>query len=416
MRFTFRPWRLSRLKAAQAWRITDQVASRSRRHSAAVSVVIVTIRGNSRSAKRPRRDRAVLSVVIGLILFATVQVATGVAIQTEWSPLRDPLYFDATALLHKHRAFYPGLASAPDKPVTVLLVGSSRMLNAADAQAATRIVTEQVHRPVEVFNFGQAGAGPITNAVYLQRLQRDGAKPDFVLIEIHPVFLAGQRSVLPESRWLLPFRLSPEELPVVRQLGFPAETPASHGCRGFIAPLYEYRFLILDRYTPYFLMNNCRMNGGRTNDDYGFSRLEEAVTTDRRATLLSKTKRQYVVYCTGYRPTGPGVTAIRAILEHCQAAGWQAGLVLMPESSELRSWYSPEGLRELDALLAKLSADYRVPVFDAREWVADPLSEDGHHLTGVGADVFTERLAREALTPWILRTLDSLPGQSRHEE
>jgi len=41
------------------------------------------------------------------------------------------------------------------------------------------------------------------------------------------------------------------------------------------------------------------------------------------------------------------------------------------------------------------------PLFDAREWLADELLGDGHHLTGTGADAFTARLTRDALAPWL---------------
>lgn len=357
------------------------------------------------SARRSRRRRAVVAIAVGLGLFAAVQVGLGVAIDTEQSPLRDPIYFDKVKLFRAHPAFTPGPSPPADKPVTLLLVGSSRTLNSANARNASQQLTRLLGRPAEVFNFGQAGAGPVTNAVYVRRLIQEGVKPDFVLIEVHPVFLAGQRPDPPEARWLLPFRLRREEIPVVRRMGFPAEPPATHGVRGFINPLYEYRFLILDRYVPFFLMNNSRLNGGHESDSFGFARLAEHVTPQNRAALLGKTFEQYCDYFPGFRPTGPGTAAIRDTLEQCRAAGWRAALILTPESSEMRSWYPPDGRRELDKLMASLAAEYRVPLFDARTWVPDPLTVDGHHMTGAGADLVTERLSREALAPWITQAL-----------
>lgn len=340
-------------------------------------------------------------MAVGLAVAAAAQVGLGVAVRTEQSSLRDPVYFDKLALLRSHPAFYPAGSSAADRPTTVLLVGSSRTLNAVDAGAAGRQLSAALGRPAEVFNFAQAGAGPVTNAVYVRRLVADGAKPDFVLIEVHPVFLAGQRADPPEARWLLPFRLRPDELPVVRRMGFPAADPATHGPRGLLAPLYEFRFLILDRYAPGLLMQNSRLTGGRGPDGWGFDRAREAVPPGERGVLLGRTHAQYADYFPGYRPTGPGVAGLRDTLDRCRDAGWRAGLVLMPESSELRGWYPPAGLAELDAALAGLGAEYGVPVFDARTWVPDELSGDGHHLTGPGADALTARLTRDALAPWI---------------
>jgi hypothetical protein len=341
------------------------------------------------------------AVLIGLALVATIQAAVGVAIDREWSPLRDPIYFDKARLLRSHPAFLPGPTPPADKPTTLLLVGSSRTLNAVDARAASAQLSGQLGKPVEVFNFAQAGAGPITNAVYVRRLVAEGVRPDFALVEVHPVFLAGQRPDPPEGRWLLPFRLRPDELPVVRAMGFPAAAPPTHGPRAFVAPLYEYRFLILDRYAPWLLMDNNRLNGGHEPDRWGFARLADGVTPNRRAELLARTRGQYAGYLPGFRPNGVGVAGVRDTLEQCRAAGWKAGLVLMPESSELLGWYDPAGLRELDAVLAGLAAEYRVPVFDCRRWVPDHETVDGHHLTGAGADRLTGRLVREALAPWL---------------
>jgi hypothetical protein len=329
-----------------------------------------------------------------------VQVGLGLAIRAEVSPLRDPVYFDKFALLRTHPAFFPATAPA-DRPATVLGVGSSRTLNAVNAGRATRDLTARLGRPVEVFNFGQAGAGPVTNAVYLRRAAQAGARPDFVLVEVHPTFLAGQNPVEPEARWLLPFRLRPDELPVVRGMGFPAADPPTHGPRGLLAPVFEYRFLILDRYFPFLIMNANPLNGGHEADADGFARLADGAAPPDRAALMAIANGQYAAYFAGYRPTGCGVEAIRHTLRQCRDLGARAALVLLPERGGWETWYDPEGLRQLDAVTAGLGAEFGVPVFDGRRWVTVEETMDGHHLTGPGADRFTDVLARDALAPWI---------------
>ena len=117
--------------------------------------------------------------------------------------------------------------------------------------------------------------------------------------------------------------------------------------------------------------------------------------------LLEMTHRQYADYFPLFRPTGCGVEALRDTLERCRSAGWRAGLVLMPESSAFRGWYNQDGLKHCAAVLAGLVDEFGVPLIDARTWVPDELIGDGHHLTGAGADVLTERLARDALAPWL---------------
>jgi hypothetical protein len=343
-----------------------------------------------------------VAVSVGLALIAAAQLGLGWAIDTERLPLRDPIYFDKLGLLHDHPAFFADRSSG--RPTTILFVGSSRTLNAIDARAAGVQLSRHLGRPVEAFNFGQAGAGPVTNAVYVRRLMKDGLKPDFVLIEVHPVFLAGQRPDPPETRWLLPIRLRRDELPVVRAMGFPAADPAAHGPRGYLAPWHEYRFLIVDRYAPFFVMNASRLNGGHEPDTFGFARLQNVANPADRAGFLRLAHEQYTDYFACFRPNGCGVDAIRDTLEQCRAAGCRAALVLMPESSEWLGWYPADGLREVDAVLAGLAVQYRVPVFDARRWVPDSLSVDGHHLTGCGADFLTEKLTRDALAPWMAHT------------
>jgi hypothetical protein len=346
-----------------------------------------------------RRRRAMWSVLIGVAAFFGLQLGTGWAIHTERTPIRDPIYFDKVERLCHHPAFFsPG---STNRPTTLLFIGSSRTLNAVDAGAATAQLSAATDQTVEVFNFGQAGAGPVTNAVYLRRLLELGVKPDFAVIEVHPTFLAGQRPDPPEGRWLLPVRLRPEEVPLVRSLGFPAATPHVHGPRGLLAPLYEYRFVLLDRYAPFFLMNNNRLNGGHESDDFGFTRLQESIPPGDRTILLNIAHGQYGYYFDGYRPTGCGVAAIRDALDVCQAHGIRPALLLCPESTEWLGWYDAEGLKELDDLMARLGKEYGVPVIDGRRWVPDDLSGDGHHLLGPGADLFTRKLVSESLVPWI---------------
>jgi len=347
---------------------------------------------------RDRRRRAKFSIGLGLVMFLAIQFGLGWSVHTERVPLRDPVYFDKLAQLRNRPAFFQPRGG---RAATLLFVGSSRTLNAVDARAASAQLSSELGEPVEAFNFGQAGAGPITNAVYLRRLIQDGAKPDFAMIEVHPTFLAGQRPDPPETRWLLPIRLRPDELPVVRAMGFPASDPAVHGPRGLLAPAFEYRFLILDRYAPWFLMTNKRLNGGHESDDFGFTRLPDGFNESDRTYLKGLAFGQYEYYFAGYRPNGCGVNGLRDSLDVCRAKGIRPALVLMPETRTWMEWYDAEGLKELGALMSRLGAEYDVPVIDGRSWAPDERTVDGHHLCGSGADLFTRRLVRDAVAPWM---------------
>jgi hypothetical protein len=175
--------------------------------------------------------------------------------------------------------------------------------------------------------------------------------------------------------------------------------PPAHGPRGRLAAWYEYRFLITDRYAPALVLGP-RLNAGHEPDRYGFARAS-TVTPDEGRFLGRLTHAQYADYFPGFRPTGPGLAAVRDTLDRCRAAGWKPALVLMPESAEFRGWYPADGLRECEAVLAGLAREFEAPLIDARTWVPDELIADGHHLTGPGADVLTEKLARDALAPWL---------------
>jgi hypothetical protein len=97
---------------------------------------------------------------------------------------------------------------------------------------------------------------------------------------------------------------------------------------------------------------------------------------------------------------------MRDLLELCRKEQVPVVLFVPPESAIFRSWYAPEGLAEIDRLLAELQADYHVRILDARTWVDDKDFHDGHHVKASGAQVFTSRLLDE------LRPLLDLSGEA----
>jgi hypothetical protein len=343
------------------------------------------------------RSRTATSLAVGAAVALAVQLATAYAIRADLLPLCDPPYADKLAGLRAHPGFAP--AESEGRPITLLFVGSSRTHNGIDAGAAEELLSDRLGRPVAAFNFGCPAAGPVTCAVYLRRLLADGARPDAAVIEVHPLLLAAQTKVPPESRWLTPARLRPEEVPLVRKCGLPVEAGA-HDFRSWLLPVYEYRTPMLDRYAKAFSLAQGVIGGLPDDDDRGGMRLRE-VAADERPKLLARTRREYAECLAGYRPGGCGVAALRDALETCRAAGIRPTILLTPESSEFRGWYPEPGRSELVSLLTGLSREFACPLMDAREWLPDEWIGDGHHLTGFGADAFTERLSREALAPWL---------------
>ena len=74
-----------------------------------------------------------------------------------------------------------------------------------------------------------------------------------------------------------------------------------------------------------------------------------------------------------------------------------AALVLMPEGSAFRSWYSPPMWAQIQGFLNDLGCEFTAPLINARDWVADEDFYDSHHMFAHGAAVFTERFGPEVL-------------------
>lgn len=362
------------------------------------TVAVITAPDRSAPPRPQRRRgarRAATAIALGFAVALGAQLGVGWAIGSGRLPLADPQYHDQLARLRAHHSFAPGRAEAP---VTLLFLGSSRTYNAVDAGAAGAALTRDLGRPVDASNFAHSAAGPVTTAVYLRRLLRDGMKPDAAVIEVHPVFLAEQVSPPFETRWLNPLRLAPDELALARSLGLPMNEPGAHGPRGRLLAGYEYRAHLLDRYAPTFSTLPYRL--GTVTDPHGFARVAE-VPEPQRPRLRAQARTQYGPCWADFRPGGSGVRGLRDALETCRGAGVRAALLITPESTEFRSWYAEPGRALIAPVVGALAREFGVPLFDAREWLRDELIADGHHLTGSGADAFTERLVRDAVAPWL---------------
>jgi hypothetical protein len=127
------------------------------------------------------------------------------------------------------------------------------------------------------------------------------------------------------------------------------------------------------------------------------------------------THRMYAANFANFRLGGPSCRALRETLEFCRRERIVCGLVLLPEATELRGWYSPDMRSQVDGFLGQLAVEFSVPVIDAREWIDDEQFSDGNHLRVGGAEDFSRRLNREFLAPLIASERAGPPILARHD-
>ena len=330
-------------------------------------------------------NRARRAVVVGLVVFFTAQVLMSVAIRREWVPVGDPVFAEKIALLRQHPQFF-----TTDTPVTprVLMLGSSRTHLAFDAaKFATATNTT-------AFNFGCPAAGPMTSALYLRRLRAMGVTPDFVFVEFHPGFLTLTDPPF-EGQWLHAYRLRHGEPDHLRRFGWNIPTPPHHSWTGWGKTTWDFRFGLLNHYAPGVLPCPFGLTVGARNDPFGYVEGIETKPADMPR-ALKRTQDQYAPVLKDYHIGGPGFEALRDILTVCRDANIRAAIVVTPEATVLRSWYRAEGNADIATFAKRLTQEFGVPLYDARDWVPDGAFADGHHLTARGATIFTERLAVES--------------------
>lgn len=352
-----------------------------------------------RNPDRPRQQtsrssRGRRAVFWGISLFVMIQVSMNLAIRQDIVPVRDPIWFEKLQFLQRYGGFFPEpFGDDRAVPRRLLALGSSRTQLAFNASRLQCTLAEISQQPIRAFNFGCPAAGAMTCALYFRRLLDMGCVTDELLVEIHPGFIAEHEPPF-EGRWLHLYRLSEAEVQTLRGFGWALEDPPQHSWKGWLTAAGSYRMSLLNRYAPVLLPCPYGLTLGSKSNADGFVCGVE-MPRDRYVKALARTRQEYAPVLENYRVGGPGPAAIRDILAICRARGIAATVILMPESSEHREWYGVEGHDSLATFIASLKREFEIPVIDAREWVPDEGFADGHHLTGSGATIFTDRLACE---------------------
>jgi hypothetical protein len=317
--------------------------------------------------------------------FAALQV--GLAVAADWLPaVRDPVYADKVARLRARLA-------DPGRPFTVVMLGSSRTAYGLRGAVLEERLSHALGRPAVAFNFGQFAAGPVGARLTLERLLADGIRPDVVLAEVPPAFLAGQPGGGGELDKVAATRLRRDELPLVAQYGVPGEGLARDWWQARLMPWYAFRFNLVSGVAPQLLPVHLRQNWGRVTDAAGWgAHTAHRWTPANRQAVTAAARHSLTAGLAGFQLGGPSCQALHDLLGRCRAEGLPAALVFMPESAEYRGWYPPDAWAAIEAFVDGLGRDYGATVINARAWVADDHFSDGHHLFAAGAVAFTARL------------------------
>jgi hypothetical protein len=290
----------------------------------------------------------------------------------------------------KWPALHRRLARDPDRPL-LLMLGSSRTAWAFRAGVLDGMPDSDGRR-LHVYNFGIPTSGPISQRFYLRDLLAQGIRPRFLLIEVLPPLLCQpQRGALTEEGMIgfedLSLRRLLQWAPYLHRPGKRVHA----WLEARIAPWYTYRHALQ-------VELKCLAAGEPLAtypvvDAWGWTILTPLPwPADERDRRLEVTHDSYSPGLGRFCLDAISVQALHELLDLCRRENILAALVVMPESSQFRSWYSEDGKAAIRGLLDELSRSYGVPVIDAQCWLDDDDFEDGHHVLLHGADVFTSRL------------------------
>lgn len=333
-----------------------------------------------RSASRRPTPRRVLlwfvAVAVGL------HVAALVALDAPASSLRDPEYG------WRARRLRARMAEHPTRPL-VLVVGSSRTCMGVKPAAWEAVRPGAPSDPL-LFNFGAVGAGPVQQLIAVRRLYADGFRPDVVLLEYWTPLLRQDGEFAEQYR--VGARLRFDDLSVVSDY-FPEPDRAERTIRATrLNPIFANR----DRWVALTFPGHLGANrhadlAWRDLDRWGWLpgldvRPDD---TETRELFLRHYREGYRKQFDGHEIHPDSDRALREAVALVRAHGARVGLLHLPEASEFKAWYPPEVEKAGREHLSALACELRVPVIDARDWMADNLLADGHHLSRVGAGAFT---------------------------
>jgi hypothetical protein len=293
---------------------------------------------------------------------------------------------------------------AAGNPFTVFVLGSSRSLLGLIGSQLEESLTKTLRRPVVAINFSLCGGGSLQELFAWRRLERDGFRPDLLVVEIHPAMLSANRPGLDgfgEGAWPLS-KLSWSDLDFVEKH---AGVERPHVRRKWLCsaavPLDHFRLNLVSELTPDLLTPEFRL-GDPNLDASGQARVDDqAPPPEIRARGIDYARKEYAHSLQDFQP-GPAVVWLRELLNSSRADGVPAVMLLTPEGPAFRASYGPGVWQNVEQCLDRVVAETKTPMINARKWLGEDDFHDSHHPIRSAALRYTDRLAREGITPLVL--------------
>lgn len=343
---------------------------------------------SSLSMARPRRmKRCGRAALLWVLFWYAVVLMIPLALKDRWQRI------GAFNEARKWPALRQLVSQDPERPL-LLMLGSSRGCWALRAGSLDGMPDSE-GRPIHAYNFGIPATGPIHQLFFLRQLLAEGIRPRYLLVEfLPPLMCEAQRGALTEEGMTGFETLSTHRFlewwPYLHRPGKRARL----WLEGRIAPWYAFRRQI--QWELICLAKQKPLPSYQPIDAWGWTILSTTpLSAEMRAQNLETARGGYTPGLSNFHLGKKPVQALREVLNLCRREQIPAALVVMPESSAFRSWYSDEARTVLRNLIDELKQTYGVEVIDAQNWLADEDFEDGHHTQLHGADVFTYRLHAE---------------------
>ncbi len=324
-----------------------------------------------------KRRRGKISC-LSFAFFVPVSIIAATSIAESFAPERiDPDYHYRKSLWAHQRDVLPSHRHA-------ILIGSSRTAQGFIPSAAEPAFDSQ-GRPVDWFNFSHVGFGPVMNAVTLSRFERDGLRPDAIVLEIMPTMFVKEnhRFQMGHVSW--------QETHVL----------AKYNTWGTVFSAYFRtrldRLRTLNPFSPWIsAVAPVDATGGWMAYD------RQPSTPQLHKQRIDFQRDAIGGYCDEIhaRP-GTEETLIDAAA-WCRARQIDLIFYRSPEGPICRSWYPPERLAAFDAWLEGVAKRVNVRIVDARRWIGEEGFKDSHHPNREGAAEISKRLIRE-ITPMLGR-------------